>query len=56
MYGMYHTHFLMRVYGSAHKIQKVHYLKRWGFPPKPIWLAYEQRPEAVRKWLDENPL
>ena len=34
------------------------YLKRWGFTPqKPIKKAYEQRPEAVQKWLDEaNPL
>jgi len=31
------------------------YLKRWGFTPqKPIRRAYEQRPEAARKWLDEE--
>jgi len=31
------------------------YLKRWGFTPqKPIKKAYEQRPEAVKKWLDEE--
>lgn len=31
------------------------YLKRWGFTPqKPIRKAYEQRPEAVRAWLDEQ--
>jgi transposase len=31
------------------------YLKRWGFTPqKPITRAYEQRPEAVKKWLDEE--
>ena len=31
------------------------YLKRWGFTPqKPIRRAYEQRPEAVKKWLDEE--
>ncbi len=31
------------------------YLARWGFPPqKPIKKAYEQRPEAVRQWLDEQ--
>lgn len=31
------------------------YLKRWGFTPqKPIKKAYEQRPEAVRAWLDEQ--
>lgn len=32
-----------------------HYLKRWGFTPqKPIKKAYEQRPEAVRQWLDDE--
>lgn len=31
------------------------YLKRWGFTPqKPIKKAYEQRPEAVRAWLEEQ--
>ena len=31
------------------------YLKRWGFTPqKPIKKAYEQCPEAVKKWLDEE--
>ena len=31
------------------------YLKRWGFTPqKPIRRAYEQRPDAVKKWLDEE--
>lgn len=31
------------------------YLKRWGFTPqKPIKKAYEQRPEAVRAWLNEQ--
>ena len=31
------------------------YLKRWGFTPqKPIKRAYEQRPEAVRQWLNEQ--
>ncbi len=31
------------------------YLKRWGFTPqKPIRRAYEQRPEAVRAWLDDT--
>lgn len=31
------------------------YLGRWGFTPqKPIKRAYEQRPEAVQKWLDED--
>lgn len=31
------------------------YLKRWGFTPqKPIARAYERRPEAIKKWLDEE--
>ena len=31
------------------------YLKRWGFTPqKPLKKAYEQSPEAVKKWLDEE--
>lgn len=31
------------------------YLKRWGFTPqKPIKVAYEQKPEAVKKWLSEE--
>jgi transposase len=31
------------------------YLRRWGFTPqKPIRRAYEQRPEAVQKWLTEE--
>ena len=31
------------------------YLKRWGFTPqKPLKRAYEQRPAAVRHWLDED--
>jgi transposase len=31
------------------------YLKRWGFTPqKPIKKAYEQRPEAVQAWLDDE--
>jgi len=32
-----------------------HYLKRWGFTPqKPIRKAYEQRPAAVKAWLDKD--
>jgi transposase len=32
-----------------------HYLRRWGFTPqKPTKRAYEQRPEAVRTWLQED--
>lgn len=31
------------------------YLARWGFTPqKPIKKAYEQRPQAVKAWLDEH--
>jgi transposase len=31
------------------------YLRRWGFTPqKPIKRAYEQRPEAVKQWLDSE--
>jgi len=31
------------------------YLKRWGFTPqKPKKRDYEQQPEAVRKWLDDE--
>lgn len=31
------------------------YLKRWGFTPqKPLRRAYEQNPQAVKKWLDEQ--
>jgi transposase len=31
------------------------YLKRWGFTPqKPLKRAYEQNPEAVKKWMTET--
>ena len=31
------------------------YLKRWGFTPqKPLRRAYEQNPEAVKQWLQED--
>jgi transposase len=31
------------------------YLKRWGFTPqKPLRRAYEQNPEAVRRWLKKD--
>lgn len=31
------------------------YLRRWGLTPqKPVRRAYEQNPEAVRRWLDEE--
>jgi hypothetical protein len=43
-------------YGSRLTVRGAgNYLARWGFTPqKPIKKAYEQRPEAVRKWLDEE--
>jgi len=31
------------------------YLRRWGFTPqKPIKRAYEQRPEAVKQWIEQS--
>ncbi|MFZ6022821.1 MAG: winged helix-turn-helix domain-containing protein [Bacteroidota bacterium] len=31
------------------------YLKSWGYTPqKPISKAFEQKPEKVKEWLDEN--
>ena len=44
-----------REYGIRLSVRGVgNYLQRWGFTPqKPIRRAYEQRPEAVQKWLDE---
>jgi transposase len=45
-----------REYGIKLHVRSVgKYLARWGFTPqKPIKKAYEQRPEAVQKWLDEE--
>jgi transposase len=45
-----------REYGIKLSVRGVgNYLARWGFTPqKPIKKAYEQRPEAVKKWLDEE--
>ena len=45
-----------REYGIRLSVRGVgNYLQRWGFTPqKPIKKAYEQRPEAVQKWLDEE--
>ena len=45
-----------REYGIRLSVRGVgNYLQRWGFTPqKPIRRAYEQRPEAVQKWLDEE--
>lgn len=31
------------------------YLKRWGFPPqRPLQRTFEQKPAAVRQWLDSQ--
>ena len=45
-----------REYGIKLSVRGVgNYLSRWGFTPqKPIKKAYEQRPEAVQAWLDEQ--
>ena len=45
-----------REYGIKLHVRSVgKYLSRRGFTPqKPIKKAYEQRPEAVQKWLDEE--
>jgi transposase len=45
-----------REYGIKLHVRSVgKYLARWGFTPqKPIKKAYEQRPEAVQAWLDEE--
>jgi len=45
-----------REYGIKLSVRSVgNYLSRWGFTPqKPIKRAYEQRPEAVQAWLNEQ--
>jgi transposase len=45
-----------RQFGMLLPIRTVgEYLKRWGFTPqKPLRRAYEQRPQVVKQWLDEN--
>lgn len=45
-----------RKYGIKLSVRGIgNYLKRWGFTPqKPIKKAYEQRPQAVQSWLDEQ--
>ncbi len=44
------------LYGFRMPIRTVgEYLKRWGFTPqKPLKRAYEQRPEDVERWLEEE--
>lgn len=42
-----------RVELPARTVRK--YLTRWGFTPqRPLQKAYEQKPEAVQKWLEEQ--
>jgi transposase len=47
---------IMQHYGVKLPIRTVgEYLFRWGFTPqKPIKRAYEQQPERIKKWLDEE--
>ena len=47
---------IKRKYGIKLSVRGVgNYLSRWGFTPqKPIKKAYEQRPEAVQAWLNEQ--
>ena len=48
--------FIEREHGERLSIRATgEYLRRWGFTPqKPIKRAYEQRPEAVKQWLDHE--
>ena len=47
---------IMQHHGVKLPIRTVgEYLFRWGFTPqKPVKRAYEQQPEQIRKWLDEE--
>ena len=47
---------IKRVFSIDMPIRTVgEYLKRWGYTPqKPLRRAYEQNPQAVQKWLDEE--
>lgn len=44
---------IRRRYGVRLPVRTIgHYLARWGFTPqKPLKRAYEQRPEAIARWL-----
>ena len=44
------------VYGIRLTVRNMgKYLKRWGFTPqRPLKKAYEQSPEAVRQWVNEE--
>jgi transposase len=48
--------FIERGFGVRLSIRATgEYLRRWGFTPqKPIKRAYEQRPEAVKQWLEQQ--
>ena len=48
--------FIEREFGARLSIRATgEYLRRWGFTPqKPIKRAYEQRPEAVKQWLEQE--
>ena len=48
--------FIEREFGVRLSIRATgEYLRRWGFTPqKPIKRAYEQRPEAVKQWLEQE--
>ena len=45
---------IKREFGIEKSISQVgRYLKEWGFTPqKPVYRAYEQQPEAVKRWLE----
>lgn len=47
---------IVQRFGIGLSVRSVgNYLKRWGYTPqKPLQRAYEQRPEAVRKWLEDD--
>jgi len=47
---------IMQHYGVKLPIRTVgEYLSRWGFTPqKPVKRAYEQQPEKIKRWLDEE--
>ncbi|GBC59195.1 IS630 family transposase [Desulfonema ishimotonii] len=48
--------FIRSLYSFEMPIRTVgEYLKRWDYTPqKPLKKAYRQKPEAVRKWIDEE--
>ena len=46
---------VLREFGVDLPLRTVsHYLKRWGFTvQKPVVRAYERKPEAIKRWLEE---